>query len=295
MPFYDMPLYRPPSEANNLILQVTLGCSFNQCGFCSMYRGKAFRVRPLTEVCNEIMAIARDDPGVRRVFLADGDALVCEVEYLLKILHLCRQVFPELTRVTAYALPSNLLRKSVADLRRLRESGLSMVYYGIESGSARMLRRITKGATPESMVKGLEKAQAAGIKVSATVILGLGGRHCWREHVEGTVALINRVPLRFLSTLQLHLAADARDDFMRKFQRFGDRFSPQDEAGMLAEQRALIAGIAPPAPIVFRSNHASNAVPLGGVLPKDRSALLASLDQARATGAGLRPAWLRGL
>ncbi len=295
MLLYDMPLYRPPSEASNLILQVTLGCSFNQCGFCSMYREKAFRIRPIPEIRLEIKQMARTNPFVRRVFLADGDALTCDVDHLLKILAELHQAFPNLKRVTSYALPSNLLRKSIEDLQRLRSAGLSMVYYGMESGSPKMLRRITKGATPDSMAKGLEKAYAGGIKVSATVILGLGGRHYWREHIEGTLALINRVPLRFLSTLQLHLASEVRDEFMRKFQRFGDPFQTQDEAGMFAEQRELIAGLEPLTPIVFRSNHASNAVPLKGVLPKDKRALLARLTEAQTTGAGLRPAWMRGL
>ena len=294
MLYYDMPLWRPPSEAESQIFQVTLGCSFNRCSFCSMYRSKAFSVRPLAEVEREIHYIARMNPSVRRVFLADGDALACPTEHLVALLTLLKEAFVSLQRITSYALPSNLLRKSVDELRSLREHGLQMIYYGIESGSPEILKRITKGATPRSMVEGLGKAREAGLKVSATVILGLGGRTRWEEHVDGTVALVNQLHLDYLSTLQLQLEPVVREEFFTKFARLGGAFEPQDDYGMLAEQARLVAHVDPPTAVVFRSNHASNALPLRGILPRDREPLLAMLGAARDGQLALRPQWLRG-
>jgi radical SAM superfamily enzyme YgiQ (UPF0313 family) len=294
MLYYDMPLWRPPSEAESQIFQVTVGCSFNRCSFCSMYRSKAFRIRPAAEVEREIDHVARIDPSVRRVFLADGDALACPTEHLVTILTALNKAFVSLERITSYALPSNLLRKSVDELNSLREHGLQMIYYGIESGSPEILKRITKGATPRSMIDGLGKAKAAGLKVSATVILGLGGRTRWEEHVDGTVALVNQLYLDYLSTLQLQLEPVVRDEFFAKFARLGGPFEPQDDYGMLAEQARLVAHLEPPSALVFRSNHASNALPLRGILPRDRGPLLAMLGAARDGQLALRPQWLRG-
>lgn len=292
---YHMPLYRPPSEAYSLIFQVTLGCSFNRCAFCSMYRSKTFTIRPLEEVLGEIRAAAREMPGTRRVFLADGDALVCPTEHLERILDELYGAFPRLTRVSAYALPANLLRKSTEELARLRARGLVLLYYGIESGSPEILKRITKGATPEAMATGLQKAREAKLKVSGTVILGLGGQERWQEHIDGTLALVNRAPLTYLSTLQVYLEPVVQKEYPEKFARLGGRYEPQDDLGILAEQARLVAGIEPPSPIIFRANHASNALPLGGTLPRDREAILATLGAASNGEIPLRPFFQRGL
>ncbi|CDH45717.1 radical SAM protein [Candidatus Contendibacter odensensis] len=288
---YDMPVYRPPSEANSFILQVTLGCSFNRCSFCSMYRTKHFAIRPLAEVQAEIAAIARVDPSTQRVFLADGDALAAPVEHLLAILATLHTAFPRLERVSSYALPANLLKKSAAELTRLRENGLTLLYYGIETGSAELLKRITKGAMPEAMVTGLSKAKQAGLKISATVILGLGGQSYWREHIDATADLVNRLELDYLSTLQLMLDPVITEEFHRKFR---EPFLEQDDRALLVEQVRLIERLNPPVPLVFRSNHASNALALAGELPRDREKLLAQLEQALAGTVRLRPEWMRG-
>lgn len=288
---YDMPLWRPPSEANSFILQATLGCSFNRCSFCSMYRTKQFAVRPLEPVQAEIRAMARAYPGVRRVFLADGDALAAPTEHLLAILGSLYAAFPRLERISSYALPANLLKKSVEELTRLREAGLTLLYYGIETGSADLLKRITKGATPDAMVTGLTKAKQAGLQVSATVILGLGGQAYWREHIDATADLINRVELDYLSTLQLMIDPTIHDEFHRKFR---EPFQEQDDHALLVEQARLIERLNPPTPLVFRSNHASNALALAGTLPQDRERLLAQLQLALAGAVRLRPEWLRG-
>lgn len=288
---YDTPLWRPPSEAESLILQATIGCSYNRCSFCSMYRTKSFRARPLADVLGDIDRVARAMPDVRRIFLADGDALVLPVPHLEAILDHAAARFPHLARVSCYAMPVNLIEKSTEDLSRLREKKLGILYYGIESGAAGIQRRITKGATPKVMVEGLLKARAAGLKVSATVVLGLGGKRHWQEHVDGTLDLLARAPLNFLSTLILGLDESIALEFRRKF---GDDFEPQDDFGTLDELERLIQDLAPPRPLIFRSNHASNALALAGNLPKDRGLLLATIAAARARLIPLRPRWVRG-
>ncbi len=288
---YDMPLWRPPSEADSFILQATLGCSFNRCSFCSMYRTKQFAVRPLEQVRTEIQTMARAYPGARRVFLADGDALAAPTEHLVEILQALSAAFPRLERVSSYALPANLLKKSVDELRQLRDGGLTLLYYGIETGSADLLKRITKGATPEAMITGLTKAKQAGLRVSATVVLGLGGQTYWREHIDATADLVNQVELDYLSTLQLMIDSSIHDEFHRKFR---EPFQEQDDYALLAEQSRLLERLNPPKPLVFRSNHASNALALAGTLPQDRERLLAQLGRALAGAVRLRPEWLRG-
>ena len=288
---YDLPLWRPPSEADSFILQATLGCSFNHCSFCSMYRTKAFAIRPLDAVQADIQAVARAYPGTRRVFLADGDALAAPTDHLLVILENLHTAFPRLERVSSYALPANLLKKSVDELAQLREAGLTLLYYGIETGSADLLKRITKGATPEAMITGLTQAKQAGLKISATVILGLGGQTHWQEHIDATADLVNQVELDYLSTLQLMLEPAIYQEFHRKFR---EPFQEQDDHALLAEQARLIERLNPPAPLTFRSNHASNALALAGELPKDRERLLAQLALAQAGQVRLRPEWLRG-
>jgi radical SAM superfamily enzyme YgiQ (UPF0313 family) len=288
---YDMPLWRPPSEADSFILQATLGCSFNRCSFCSMYRTKSFAVRPLELVQSEIQAMAQADPGIRRVFLADGDALAAPTDHLLILLESLRAAFPQLERISSYALPANLLKKSVEELTALRENGLKLLYYGIETGSADLLKRITKGATPEAMATGLTKAKQAGLTLSATVILGVGGQAHWQEHIDATADLVNQVKLDYLSTLQLMLDPMIHDEFHRKFR---EPFQEQDDQALLKEQARLIERLNPPAPLVFRSNHASNALALAGELPRDRERLLAQLEGALTGQTSLRPAWLRG-
>jgi radical SAM superfamily enzyme YgiQ (UPF0313 family) len=289
---YDMPLYRPPSEADNLIIQATLGCSFNRCTFCSMYKSKRYAARPLEAVFADIDTAKAMWPDATRVFLADGDALALPTGQLVSILERLIETFPDLTRVTSYALPANLLRKSVEELRELRARKLSLVYYGIESGSADILKRIRKGATPQGMIEGLAKARAAGIRTSCTVILGLGGRKRWEDHIDRTAELLSRAAPEYVSTLQLMLDETTHEDFRTGF---GEPFEFQDEDGILREQERLVARLAPSSPVIFRSNHASNALALKGTLPKDRDKLLAAIRAARTGGLGLRPSWMRAL
>jgi coproporphyrinogen III oxidase-like Fe-S oxidoreductase len=289
---YEMPLYRPPSEGNNLIIQATLGCSFNQCSFCAMYRSKQYSERPLADMFADIHNAAADWPDAQRVFLADGDALALPTEHLLAILRELAVALPRLARVSCYATPGNLQRKSAEELALLREHKLSLLYLGIESGSDLILKKITKGATQRRMAEVLHKAHASGMKVSATVILGLGGTQHSAEHIAGTVALLNAAPVTYLSTLQLYLDTSIEDEFYRKF---GEPFDMPDDLAILREQEQLITCLDPPQPVIFRSNHASNALALAGNLPRERDKLLLQLHEAMAGSRSLRPHYLRGL
>jgi radical SAM superfamily enzyme YgiQ (UPF0313 family) len=292
MLMYDMPLWRPPSEADNLILQATIGCSYNQCTFCSNYLSKTYRERPLDELSRDIDAAARDWPNAERFFLADGDAFVIAPGNLHRILDKLHAAFPQLARVSAYATPVSILRKSQQELAALCQSGLKQIYLGIESGSSDLLKRIRKGATQRSMGEALDKARNAGIKVSATVILGLGGRRYWQTHIDETAVLINQHPPSFLSTLQLQFRIPGVEQRYRE--AFEEAFEPQDDEGILAEIKHLVERLNPVHPIVFRSNHASNCLPLKGDLPQDRERLLAAIAMAEHDDRSLRPQFLRG-
>jgi len=289
---YDEPLYRPPSEGRNLIVQATLGCSFNRCTFCSMYKSKTYQARPLDEVFAEIDVLAGNFPHADRIFLADGDALVLPTDHLVSLLDYLAAKFPNLTRISSYAMPKNLLDKSHEDLSLLRDKGLKLVYLGVESGANLILKRIIKGASQKTHVQAIEKAREANMKISATVILGLGGQADWEEHIRGTAELINQAPVTYLSTLQLTLDEASRDDFMNNQP---DDFCFQDDEGILAEQELLLSLLDPAKPIIFRSNHASNCLALAGNLPRDRERLLGEIAASRSDETMLRPAFLRGL
>lgn len=289
---YGMPLFRPPAEGNNLIIQATLGCSFNQCSFCAMYRSKQYVERPLNAVFADIRQAADDWPDAHRVFLADGDALALPTGHLLAILRELAAVLPRLTRVSSYATPGNLQRKSAEELALLREHKLSLLYFGIESGSDLILKKVTKGATQRRMAEVLCKVQASGMKVSATIILGLGGSRHSDEHIASTVALLNSAPVTYLSTLQLYLDKSIVDEFHRKY---GEPFETLNDLMILKEQERLISDLDPPQPVIFRSNHVSNALALAGNLPRDKEKLLLQLREAMMGHRSLRPYDLRGL
>lgn len=292
---YREPLYRPPSEARSLILQATLGCSYNRCTFCGMYRDRRFRVRPLEELRAEI-AWAREHLApvapIRKVFLADGDALAARADFLEAILDELRAAFPGLQRVSVYASPQALQLRTVEEMARLRAKGLTLYYLGIESGHDKVLARLGKGVDAAAMVAAAGKATAAGVKLSTMVLLGAGGRQLSREHARETARVVNAIRPRFLSTLVMTPVPDTP---LWEQARLGevDELSPVELA---AELRELIAGLDVPG-CIFRSNHASNRLALAGTLPRDREPLLAALDAvlARPEAAPFRPAWLRGL
>ncbi len=288
---YSFPLYRPPAEADNIIIQATLGCSHNRCSFCTMYKTKRYTIRPLNEVQCEIEALAHAYPNANKVFLADGDALALQTDHLAKLLRLLKTSFPRLTRVSLYATAQNFLEKNVDELKELRAGGLSLAYFGIETGNDELLSKIDKGVNADQMIEALHRAYQANIKISATVILGIGGIEYTREHIQDTAKLINATPITYLSTLQLGLEEGAKERFLKAF----DSFTPLNDLQILHEQRELISLINPPQKIIFRSNHASNALHLSGTLPKDSEKLMAQIDEALRVGEGaLIPKWFRG-
>ena len=288
---YDEPLFRPPSEAESFILQATLGCSWNACTYCAMYRDKRFRVRPLDEVLADIAeAGARFADDVRHVFVADGDPLGMDLELWEPILLALAAAFPRLRRVSTYATARNLLEKSPEALRRLRELGLSLLYIGPESGDDETLRRIAKGATAEEHIEAARKAREAGMEQSLIFLLGAGGRDRSEAHARASGRLATTMDPRFLSTLTLTVVPHTP---LSALEGQG-RFELPDLRGLLMELRWFLEE-ARPGNAIFRSNHASNHLPIGGRLPRDREAMLEVLDAALAGQVPLRPEWARGL
>ena len=288
---YNYPLFRPPAEANNLILQVTLGCSYNNCSFCSMYKTKKYEVRILENVYKEIDIIARAYPNTTKIFLADGDALAIQTKHLVSILQYLQNSFSKLRRVSVYASAQNILAKSQDELELLQKNKLTLIYYGIETGSNLILKKITKGVEQGDIVKSLNLASNSGIKISATVILGIGGEKYSKEHIEETVKIINATRVNYLSTLQLGLEEDAKENFYKHF----NDFTPLSDIKVLQEQKKFIEILNPINKIIFRSNHASNALHLSGTLPKDKDRMLQEINDALEVGASaFIPNELRG-
>ena len=266
-------VFRPPSEARSFILRVTIGCSHNTCRFCTMYKGSKFRIRPLAEIDGIIERAAAAMPYTRRVFLADGDALVLPVQSLLHILKSCYAAFPALTRVGAYATVADLDRKTPEELKALKEAGLKIVYVGIESGSDKVLRYVEKGETKEQTVRACRKALTAGMKLSAMILLGLGGQGLSKEHVEETADVISAVNPTMLRALTLMIPDDAP---LKKDVDNGG-FVPLTARGFLEELYLILKNITVTDPCIFRSNHVSNLFALAGTLPEDKAKMLTSV------------------
>ncbi len=266
---YDEPLFRPPSEANSLIFQITLGCSQNQCTFCAMYKSKSFRIRPVAEVLAEIAAVpSHHRPHIQRVFLADGDALVYPQLGLEAILDALATHFPGLTRVGAYASPNSLTTKTREDLARLREKKLRILYFGLESGDDATLTAVRKGYSAATMLELCRRAQAAGMKLSVTAILGLAGRERSLEHARATADWVSELSPEYFSLLTLFHRHN--DDFLRSI-------APLSRGEILEEAAELLRHLAPHKTIL-RSNHVSNFLQLAGSYPKDRQRLLAEVE-----------------
>ena len=275
---YDYPLYRPPSEANSVIFQVTIGCSYNKCSFCNMYRTKQYAERPLDELKTEIDLISAEQPWTRRIFLADGDALNLQTNILQQILEYLYLKFKNLERVSCYAMPKNLLQKKDTDLQLLREAGLTMLYVGIESGNDVVLKKITKGATQNGIVQSCKKAKKHGFTLSCMIILGIGGKTYSRQHMIDTARMVSKISPDYLAALTLHLESGVYDEFMNKY---SDTFDPLDDLDILEELDSLIRELAPINPVLFRANHASNIYSIGGTIPQDRDGLLALVDELK--------------
>ena len=287
------PLFRPPAEAESLILQVDQGCPYNRCTFCGMYRGVKYQRRSPAEIRRMIVAEARRTPAARRIFLADGDVMRRPFEELQSILAELSAHFPQLARVNVYATGSAIAAKTGDQLKTLRALRLHTLYLGLESGDEETLRRVKKGETAEVMVAAGQRAQQAGLRVSVMILLGLGGVGRSRAHAEATAAALNCMQPRLLSALRVvpvpgtELHGDVQ----------AGRFQQLSEHHAVQELRDIIAGLEL-TNTIFRANHSSNVVPLEGRLPHDRARLVADLDRLLSSGRldrdtpGAMPMWL---
>jgi radical SAM superfamily enzyme YgiQ (UPF0313 family) len=272
---YHGAVIRPPSEATSLILQVTYGCSNNTCDFCGTYLDKPFAVRPPEEVVEDVRGLpAAARERVQRVFLADGDALALSARRLRDILDLLRAELPHLERVSSYANAKNLLAKEVDELRSLRERGLDLLYLGLESGDDQTLADIHKGMTVAEQIDGCRRAKAAGMQLSVTAILGLAGIARSLEHGRATGEALSVIDPDYIGILTLMLVPGTG---MHHKVAHGEVVLP-DQVGMLRELREIVAHL-DVTDCLFRSNHASNYLPVGGHLPRDKAAMLTGLDK----------------
>lgn len=287
---YDEPLFRPPSEANSLILQVTLGCSWNRCGFCEMYKTKQFKVRSEEDVFADIDKVATVNPDVRKVFLADGDAMVLSTSKLLRLLEKINEKFPRLQRISAYALPKNLNNKTEQELKSIVDAGLKLIYVGVESGDDEVLQMVNKGETFNSTADGLLLAKKAGLRSSVMILTGLGGLNHWEQHAVKSAELLNIVQPEFASTLVLSFPFGLKH-YKKNFQ--GD-FVKMNTEQLLKELRLFIMHTKLES-TVFRSDHASNYLVLKGGLSRDKEKFLQQINYALENPQILRKEWMRGL
>ena len=291
---YTEPVFRPPSEARSLILQVTNGCSWNKCTFCEMYTQpqKRFRLKPQQEIEQELEAVARAGVPVRRIFLADGDAMTLSFRRLEQIMQVIRSTLPDVQRISSYCLPRNLKNKSVEQLSALRALGLELFYVGCESGDDLVLERVNKGESFETSLAALKKIKAAGSKSSVMILNGMGGKRYSKQHAVNSARLMNLSQPEYLSTLVVSFPTG-----LERYQAgFKGEFEALDQAGLFQEMYWLLDTLELKNTI-FRSDHASNYLILKGTLNRDKPRLLQKVRDALETpdAVALRPEWMRGL
>ena len=272
---YSGAVYRPPSEAHSLIVQCTLGCSHNKCAFCIMYKEKQFSINPLEQVLSDLAEARAYYARIERIFLADGDALILPMDYLTRVLDFIREQFPECERVSAYASTKALMRKSDAELQTLRALGLQMVYVGLETGLEPLLKKYDKGVTAEEIIEHSLRAKAAGMTLSVTAINGMGGKEQSAEHAIATAEALSRIKADYVAMLTLRVySGTPLHDWIERGEL--TMLGPQELA---MENRVILQHIDSDGS-VFRSNHASNYLPLKGTLNRDRDALIEQIDKA---------------
>ncbi len=288
---YEGTVYRPPSEASSLIIQLTIGCARNTCTFCNMYKDKSFRIRPLEEVAEDLEMARKyfSRVKVRRIFLADGDALIVKTKDLLYILDKCHAYFPEVERISVYGAPKDILGKTPEELRQLKEAGLDMVYMGLESGADEVLTAVKKGVTADEMIEAGKKVRAAGMVLSMTVISGLGGKKLWREHALGSARVISAIQPEYVGflTLMVEPGTEMYDQLNRGEI---DLLDPQE---VLDETELFIRNVDAEG-TMFRSNHASNYIALGGTLNREKDKILEQIETSRKRSK-FRPDIFRGI
>jgi len=287
---YAEPVYRPPSEAKSLIFQVTLGCSFNQCSFCDMYRNKEYSEKTWDEVKAEIDLMAKQLPDTTRIFLADGDAINISADYMVQIVEYLYNSFPKLERVSCYTMPMNLLKKTPEELKKMHEAGLKMLYLGIESGSDIILKKITKGATAETIIRACRKAIETGFTLSCIIILGLGGKTHSKEHIKETARVVSASSPHYLGTLTLILETGVKQEFLTKF---GEEFHPINDEEALIELHDLVEQIDVKEKMLFRANHGSNAYNIAGTFPDEKNAMLEKISWLKEHPENVRPEGFR--
>lgn len=272
---YEGVVYRPPSEARSLIIQLTIGCAHNGCTFCTMYKDKSFRIRPVKDIIKDFQEGAElYGDRVRRIFLADGDALVMKTDELLEILGFAVKKFPFLERISSYGTPADILRKTDRELRQLRDAGLELIYMGAESGCEQVLREVRKGVSREEIIRAGNKLKTCGLEASVTLISGLGGRKLLREHAVDSASLISAVNPKYVGFLTLML--DEAAPIMKKIKNGSmELLGPQE---VLEEMRLFLQNVNSEGTI-FRSNHASNYITLKGTLNRDIPGMLAQLEE----------------
>lgn len=287
---YEGNIIRPPSEADSILLQVTVGCSRNKCTFCGTYRGERYKIKPDAVIMADIGFAAHYCRRQRRVFLCDGDALTVPQKRLLAILAAIRQQLPWVTRVGCYANAKSLRLKSVDELKLLKAYGLGILYVGLESGDDATLTAIRKGTTAEEMIALGRKAKLAGFKLSITVLLGIAGRERSAPHAQSTGRVLSAIDPEYVGALSLMLipGTPLHEDY-----RLG-RFTMIDPIGMLSELRILFEHTNLSRGL-FMANHASNYLPIRARMPKDKPAVLALIDEALAGRVALTSEWMRGL
>lgn len=288
---YQGIVIRPPSEAGSFLLQATVGCSHNQCTFCATYKFVKFSARPFETLKDEIEDAARWNPRTRRAFLCDGDAMCLPTGDLEQILACLSDNFPRLERVGIYANARDILSKTPDELALLRGKKLAIAYLGLESGNDEILEKVKKGADSEEMVRAVRRAEDAGIAVSVIVLLGLGGPRMSRQHAADSALVVSRMNPSYISALTLMLVPGT--SMYRDYEK--DDFEIMDPVSILQELRWLLEGIDVAGPCVFRTNHASNYLPLGGNLPQDKDRMLELIDTGLADTSILRPESRRAL
>ncbi len=289
---YSEPLFRPPSEGRSLILQITDGCSWNNCAFCEMYTSKKFSVKNEDVLFSEIDSLSSYSSQIRKVFLADGNAMVLSYDKLMRILEKLNNTFPNLIRISAYALPKDIVAKTDIELKALANAGLKLLYTGIETGDDELLKLTNKGETQQSTIDGLVAARNAGIKLSVMILNGLGGKVYSNQHALNSAIVVNKVQPEYLSTLVLSFPLGL-DHYKN---RFAGDFMEMSKLDLISEMGDLIKNLELENTI-FRSDHASNYLILKGILNRDKDKLLLRINNVLTNPqfSNLRPEWMRGL
>ena len=272
---YDFPPFRPPSEANSLLLRITRGCPWNRCTFCSMYKGMKFEIRDLEEILGDIeMAKGLYGDRIGTVFIGDSNSLVAKTEMLVKVLNALFTSFPHIQRVTSYARAKTIAKKSLEDLIKIRQAGLNRLHLGLETGDRELLREIQKGATPEEMIEAGQKAKKAGFEYSLYVLLGIGGEEKWEQHARGTAEVLNQIDPHFI---RVRTFIPQPNSPIYEAMIKGDFKSPSPET-ILKETKLLMEELCVTSQ--FLSDHISNLLPLHGKLPEDKEEMVQMIEGA---------------